>query len=97
MGIFIGYYEPEADESTGQMLHLPSLQPSQQNRQDKAGGPIVTDGAVIPQRGGAPGTEIHCILFTDFLPASTSHNVGKYISLVHPVLNELYMRWRVMK
>jgi hypothetical protein len=70
MGIFIGYYEQEADESTRQMLHLPSSQPSRQNRQDE-GGPIVTNGAVIPQRGGAPGTKIHCILFPDFLPAST--------------------------
>ncbi len=70
MGIFIGYYEQEADESTRQMLHLPSSQPSQQNRQDK-GGPIVTNGAVVPQRGGAPGTKIHCILFADFLPTST--------------------------
>jgi len=70
MGIFIGYYEQEADESTRQMLHLPSLQPSQQNWQDE-GGPIVTNGAVVPQRGGALGTKIHCILFANFLPAST--------------------------
>jgi hypothetical protein len=70
MGIFLGYYEQEADESTRQMLHLPSSQPSRQNRQDE-GGPIVTNGAVVPQRGGAPGTKIHCILFPDFLPAST--------------------------
>jgi hypothetical protein len=69
--IFIRYYQQEADElSTGQMLHLPSSQRSLQNPQDK-GGPIVTNGAVVPKRGGAPGTEIHCIFFTGFLPANT--------------------------
>jgi hypothetical protein len=48
--IFIGYYEQEVNElSTGQMLHLPSSQRSLQNPQDK-GGPIVTNGAVVPRR-----------------------------------------------
>jgi hypothetical protein len=46
---FIGYYGQEADESTRQMLHLPSSQPSLQNQQDE-GGPIVTNGAVVPRR-----------------------------------------------
>jgi hypothetical protein len=68
--IFIGYYEQEGDESTGQMLHLPSSQLSLQNPQDK-GGPIVTNGAVVLERRGALGTKIHCIFFTGFLPAST--------------------------
>jgi hypothetical protein len=69
--IFIGYYEQEVNElSTGQMLHLPSSQRSLQNPPDK-GGPIVTNGAIVPGRGGAPGTKIHCIFFTGFLPANT--------------------------
>ncbi len=47
---FIGYYGQEADhESTRQMLHLPSSQLSLQNQQDE-GGPIVTNGAVVPRR-----------------------------------------------
>ncbi len=67
----IGYCEQEVDElSIGQMLHLPSSQRSLQNPQDK-GGPIVTNGAVFPERGGAPGTKIHCIFFTGFLHVST--------------------------
>jgi hypothetical protein len=58
------------------MLHLPSSQLSLQNQQDK-GGPIVANGAVVRQRGGAPATKIFSL---------QAHNVGKCISLVLPVL-----------